>query len=230
MSNRFKKGTTVSGHSKGANMRSHMKLAHLILAVLIATGINAPASDQAKSKVSDQTNSQTPAPVEAEVQPDGYVIGEDDVLAVNVWKEPEISRSVPVRPDGKISLPLIGDLRASGRTPVQLQDDIKRQLLNYLSDPEVSVIVQEAKSQKFNILGEVERPGSYVLSRSMTVLDAIALAGGFRDFAKTSKVYVLRVNADGSRACIPFNYKEVIRGRKLSQNVELETHDTVVVP
>jgi len=207
-----------------------MKLAHLILAVLIAAGINAAGSDQAKAKVSDQPNSQTPAPVEAEVQPDGYVIGEDDVLAVNVWKEPEISRSVPVRPDGKISLPLIGDLRASGRTPVQLQDDIKRQLLNYLSDPEVSVIVQEAKSQKFNILGEVARPGSYVLSRSMTVLDAIAVAGGFRDFAKTSKVYVLRVNADGSRACIPFNYKEVIRGRKLSQNVELETRDTVVVP
>ncbi len=230
MSNRFRKGTTVSGHTKGANMRSHMKLAHLILAVLIAAGINAAGSDQAKAKVSDQPNSQTPAPVEAEVQPDGYVIGEDDVLAVNVWKEPEISRSVPVRPDGKISLPLIGDLRASGRTPVQLQDDIKRQLLNYLSDPEVSVIVQEAKSQKFNILGEVARPGSYVLSRSMTVLDAIAVAGGFRDFAKTSKVYVLRVNADGSRACIPFNYKEVIRGRKLSQNVELETRDTVVVP
>ena len=207
-----------------------MKLAHLVLAVLIAAGINAAGSDQAKSKVSDQPNSQPPAPVEAEVQPDGYVIGEDDVLAVNVWKEPEISRSVPVRPDGKISLPLIGDLRASGRTPVQLQDDIKRQLLNYLSDPEVSVIVQEAKSQKFNILGEVARPGSYVLSRSMTVLDAIAVAGGFRDFAKTSKVYVLRVNADGSRACIPFNYKEVIRGRKLSQNVELETRDTVVVP
>ncbi len=230
MSNRFRKGTTVSGHTKGANMRSHMKLAHLVLAVLIAAGINAAGSDQAKSKVSDQPNSQPPAPVEAEVQPDGYVIGEDDVLAVNVWKEPEISRSVPVRPDGKISLPLIGDLRASGRTPVQLQDDIKRQLLNYLSDPEVSVIVQEAKSQKFNILGEVARPGSYVLSRSMTVLDAIAVAGGFRDFAKTSKVYVLRVNADGSRACIPFNYKEVIRGRKLSQNVELETRDTVVVP
>src|SRR5260370_39692387 len=184
MSNRFRKGTTVSGHTKGANMRSHMKLAHLVLAVLIAAGINAAGSDQAKSKVSDQPNSQPPAPVEAEVQPDGYVIGEDDVLAVNVWKDPEISRRVPVRPDGKISLPLIGDLRASCRTPVQLQDDIKRQLLNYLSDPEVTVIVQEGKSHTFNILREVERPGSDVLSRAMTVLDAIAVAAGFRDFAR----------------------------------------------
>src|SRR5260370_40372424 len=105
MSNRFRKGTTVSGHTKGANMRSHMKLAHLILAVLIATGINAAGSDKAKSKVFDQINSQPPDPVEAEVQPDGYVIGEGDVLTVNVWKEPEISRSVPVRPVSKVSLP-----------------------------------------------------------------------------------------------------------------------------
>lgn len=215
---------------KNTNMMSCSRLTHLILILLMVAGTKATASDPAKAKVTGPSNSQTSVPVAAELQPDGYVIGEDDVLAVNVWKEPEISRSVPVRPDGKISLPLIGDLRASGRTPIQLQNDIRLQLLNYLSDPEVSVIVQEAKSQKFNILGEVERPGSYTLSRSMTVLDAIAAAGGFRDFAKTSKIYVLRVNTDGSRICIPFNYKEVIRGRKLSQNVELETRDTVVVP
>jgi polysaccharide export outer membrane protein len=135
-----------------------------------------------------------------------------------------------VRPDGKISLPLAGDMRASGRSPVQLQDDIKTQLLNYLSNPVVTVIVQEARSQKFNILGEVEHPGAYPLSRSMTVLDAIAAAGGLRDFAKTSKIYVLRVQNDGSRTTLPFNYKDVIKGRNLSQNVELQPRDTVVVP
>src|SRR5215471_11260688 len=167
----------------------------------------------------------TPAPPSAE-----YLIGPDDLLAVNVWREPEISRNVLVRPDGKISLPLVGDLRASGRTPAQLQDEIKDQLQNYLSHPEVTVIVQEARSQKFNILGEVEHPGSYPLSRSMTVLDAIAVAGGLRDFAKSRKIYVLRTKNDGSRTRLPFNYKDVIKGHSLLQNVELKPRDTVVVP
>src|SRR5215813_3624858 len=159
-----------------------------------------------------------------------YMIGPDDLLAVNVWKEPEISRNVVVRPDGRISLPLVGDLRASGRSPAQLQADIKALLVNYLSNPEVTVIVQEARSQKFNILGEVEHPGAYPLSRSMTVLDAIAVAGGLRDFAKGRKIYVLRITADGSRARLAFNYKDVIKGQNLSQNVELQPRDTVVVP
>jgi polysaccharide export outer membrane protein len=159
-----------------------------------------------------------------------YVIGPDDLLAVNVWKEPEISRNVVVRPDGRISLPLAGDMRASGRSPVQLQADIKALLMNYLSNPEVTVIVQEARSQKFNILGEVEHPGAYPLSRSMTVLDAIAVAGGLRDFAKVGRIYVLRIKGDGSRVRLPFSYKDVIKGRSSSDNVELQARDTVVVP
>jgi polysaccharide export outer membrane protein len=192
-----------------------------ILAVSLAgASMVVPASDKAKRKEPASTATQLP----------DYVIGLDDLLAINVWKEPEISRSVSVRPDGKISLPLIGDLPASGRTVVQLQDDIRQQLIAYLSNPTVAVIVQEAKSQKFNILGEVEHPGCYALSRSLTVLDAIAIAGGFREFAKTGKIYVLRINADGSHARLAFNYKEVIKGRNLSQNVGLEPRDTVVVP
>jgi polysaccharide export outer membrane protein len=199
----------------------HQGYSRVILALLLAVAsVGAPASDKGKPKDPDPSAT----------QPHDYVIGLDDLLVINVWKEPEISRSVPVRPDGKISLPLIGDLRASGRTVVQLQDDIKQQLLTYVSNPTVTVIVQEAKSQKFNILGEVEHPGCYVLSRSLTVLDAIAIAGGFRDFAKTGKIYVLRINADGSHTRLAFNYKEVIKGRNLSQNVDLEARDTVVVP
>src|SRR5216683_7716323 len=121
-----------------------------------------------------------------------YVIGADDVLAINVWKEPEISRSVPVRSDGKISLPLVGELQASGQTPRQLEQEITKRLQSYISEPEVTVIVTDSKSQKINILGMVARPGAYLLTSSTTVLDAIAMAGGFKDFAKQKSIYVLR--------------------------------------
>lgn len=159
-----------------------------------------------------------------------YVIGTDDVLAINIWKEPEISRSVPVRPDGKISLPLVGELTASGQTPLQLEQEIAKRLQNYISEPEVTVIVQDSKSQKINIMGMVARPGAYFLTGSTTVLDAIAMAGGFKDFAKQKSVYVLRQNADGTQQRIPFNYKEVIKGKDSEQNVRLLPRDTVVVP
>jgi polysaccharide biosynthesis/export protein len=201
-------------------MSSYRKSATLTGALVLSVCLAAPCSESPKAKAATAATSAA----------EEYTIGSDDLLVVNVWKEPEISRNVVVRPDGKISLPLLGDLRASGRTPVQLQEEIKAQLSNYLTNPEVAVIVQEARSQKFNILGEVEHPGSYPLSRSMTVLDAIAIAGGLRDFAKGRKIYVLRVAADGSRARLQFNYKEVIKGQSLSQNVELQPRDTVVVP
>jgi len=161
---------------------------------------------------------------------DSYIIGADDVLAVNVWKEAEVSRTVTVRSDGKISLPLLGDLQASGRSPKQLQDEIGGKLSAYISDPEVTVIVQEIRSHRFNVLGQVGRPGSYLLTNSTTVLDAIALAGGFRDFAKQKSIYVLRSNPDGTKTRLPFNYKDVIKGNNPEQNVKLEPHDTVVVP
>ena len=186
-------------------------------------GKGKPSRSDEKSRESAQT-------LEAKNQASDYIIGSEDVLAVNVWKEPEISKVLPVRPDGKISLPLIGDTAASGLTPKQLQDNIEKNLEAYMSHPEVTVIVQEAKSQRFNIVGEVERPGSYNLGTPMTVLDAIAVAGGFRDFAKRSKVYVLRANPDGSHIRMPFNYKKVIKGRHSEENVELQAHDTIVVP
>ena len=157
--------------------------------------------------------------------PKDYVIGSEDVLAVNIRKEPEISRTVPVRPDGKITLPLIGDVQASGLTPQKLESTLKEGLKAYVANPEVTVIVQEVKSLKFNIVGEINHPGSFALSQPMTVLDAIAVGGGLRDFAKGSKIYVLRGNTR-----LPFNYKDVIKGKKLNQNVILQSGDTVVVP
>ena len=161
---------------------------------------------------------------------DTFQIGADDVLAINVWKEPEISRNVPVRSDGKVSLPLVGEVQASGETPKQLEAEISRKLASYISEPEVTVIVQQIKSQRFNILGQVARPGTYPLSNPTTVLDAIALAGGFRDFAKKKSIYVLRQTAEGSSTRLPFNYSDVIKGKNSQQNVKLEPRDTVYVP
>lgn len=159
-----------------------------------------------------------------------YVIGPEDVLAINVWKEPEISRSVPVRLDGAISLPLVGEVQAGGKTPMQLEKEITSKLKNYISEPEVAVIVQEMRSKRFNVLGQVARPGSYLLTNSTTVLDAIAMAGGFRDFAKQKSIYVLRKNPDGTESRLPFNYKDVIKGKHVEQNIKLAPRDSVVVP
>jgi polysaccharide export outer membrane protein len=161
---------------------------------------------------------------------DSYVIGPSDVLAVNVWKEPDVSRTLPVRSDGKISLPLVGEVQAGGQTPKQLEQEITKKLSSYISEPEVTVIVQESHSQRFNILGQVTKPGAYLLTNQMTVLDAIAMAGGFRDFAKQKSIYVLRQNPDGTQARLPFNYKDVIKGKNTVQNVKLEPRDTIVVP
>jgi polysaccharide export outer membrane protein len=159
-----------------------------------------------------------------------YVIGPADVVAVTVWKEPDISRTLPVRPDGKISLPLVGELQASGLTASKLQDVITQKLKDYIENPQVNVVVQEVKSRSFNIVGKVSKTGSFELAKPTSVLDAIALAGGFQDFAKVSKIYVLRRMPDGSQKMLPFNYKQVIKGKQLNQNIELQSGDTVVVP
>jgi polysaccharide export outer membrane protein len=152
------------------------------------------------------------------------------VLAITVWKEPEISRSIPVRPDGKISLPLVGELQATGRTPLQLEEDIATKLKTFITNPDVTVIVQEINSEKFNVLGRVARPGSYPLTASTTILDALATAGGFLDFAKQKGVYVIRKAPGGGQTRLAFNYKEVIKGKHTEQNVKLEPGDTVIVP
>ena len=159
-----------------------------------------------------------------------YVIGKDDILDINVWKEPEISRTVAVRPDGKITLPLMGDIAAEGLTSQQLQLKITQGLETFLSKPEVTVIVKEVRSQKFNVIGQVLRPGSYNLIRPATVLDALSLAGGFRDFAKEDKIYVLRRLENGRTVRMPFNYKAVIKGKHTDQLFELQPKDTVIVP
>jgi polysaccharide biosynthesis/export protein len=210
-----------------------MRSKAFVIALTFAVTLSIPFLPQVEAQTAKAPVEDHAAAVAAlKVEPiaNAYMIGPDDVLAINVWKEPEISRTLPVRPDGNISLPLIGDLLASGRTTQQLQELIKQQLTAYLSSPEVTVLVQEVKSHKFNIIGEVAKPGSYVMTAPLTVLDAIAVAGGLGEFARTTKIYVLRVNADGTRVRLPFNYKQVIKGQDLTADVELQPRDTVVVP
>ena len=147
-----------------------------------------------------------------------------------MWHQAEISGPVTVRPDGKISLPLIGEMTAGGLTPPQLQNSITNRLRDFVNEPEVTVVVQQANSKKFNVMGRVGHPGSFSLATSMRVLDGIAAAGGFGDFAKVSKVYVLRPTGTNGVQKLLFNYKRITQGHDDAQNVELQPGDTVVVP
>jgi polysaccharide export outer membrane protein len=217
-------------------MTAHRITAVLTLLVVVSIGAFAQtgsASQTAAPSVAqaDKQAGETKAEGSRAAHSDSsYVIGANDVLAINVWKEPDISRSVPVRSDGKISLPLVGELQAGGQTPRQLEQEITIRLKSYISEPEVTVIVTDSKSQKVNIMGMVTRPGTYLLTSSTTVLDAVALAGGFKDFAKQKAMYVLRQAPDGTQQRIPFNYKDVIKGKNPEQNIRLQAGDTVVVP
>jgi len=194
---------------------------------LLSGALWAQAGESDKREGSTPTAAPNP---ESKPHDSEYLIGPEDVLSINVWKEPEISRTIPVRLDGRISLPLAGEVQAAGRTPDQLEQEITTKLKNYISDPEVSVMVQQIRSKRFNVLGQVVRPGSYLLTNSTTVLDAIAMAGGFRDFAKQKSIYVLRRNPDGTEGRFPFNYKDVVKGKNTEENIRLQPKDTVVVP
>lgn len=158
-----------------------------------------------------------------------YVIGPEDVLVLNVWKEPEVSGVVNVRPDGKISMPLLNDVQAAGLTPMQLRDDVTKKLTQFISEPRVTVMVTATNSQRVYVLGEVGRPGTLPLSPNMTVLQAISASGGLTPFANQKKIYVLR-NENGKQTKHLFNYKEVLKGENEQQNIQLKAGDQLVVP
>jgi polysaccharide export outer membrane protein len=161
---------------------------------------------------------------------DDYVIGPGDILSVHAWKEAELSRVLPVRPDGHLSLPLIGEVKAAGFTAAQLQAQFIELYQKYMTNPAITVMVQEARSRRFNVMGEVQRPGSYILMQPTTVLDSLALVGGFRNFARVKSIYVLRAGSNGASERIPFNYSRVIKGKDPKANILLQPGDTVVVP
>ena len=158
-----------------------------------------------------------------------YLIGPMDVLEIQVWKEPDFSRQVLVRPDGKITFPLIDDIQASGMTPLALKAILTELLKGYIDNPEVTVIVVESHSKNFYILGRVNQPGTYPLIPNMTVLQSLSVAGGFAEWAHKNKIRIIR-RSGGKQEVLPFDYDKVIAGKKLEQNILLKPNDTIIVP
>jgi polysaccharide biosynthesis/export protein len=209
--------------------RMHIATAFLLLGTRMV--VPASAQEQAHSKPSGPARAAPTSGAErtSVIDDPNYKIGEQDVLDVSVWKEPDLSRQVPVRPDGKISLPLLNDVQAAGLTPVQLASQITESLNKYMTNPQVTVIVNQVNSQRVYIVGEVTHAGAYVLLPDMTVLQALSNAGGFTPFANVKNIYVLR-HQSGKQERLVFNYKEVISGKRTEQNVELKAGDTIIVP
>jgi polysaccharide export outer membrane protein len=158
-----------------------------------------------------------------------YMIGPEDLLDISVWNNPALSRTAPVRPDGKISLPLLNDVQAAGLTPMQLRDVIAKKLVEYMPNPEVSVIVREVNRFKVSVIGEVKKPGRFDFKSKATVLDAIALAGGFNDFAARSRIVILRQDGPGTKR-IPINYNKIISTASEQDDFYLQPGDVIVVP
>jgi polysaccharide export outer membrane protein len=195
-----------------------------VLALLAASSAAAAGQQAGKAPASAGTNAgSTNAPT---ANPN-YVIGPQDVLDISVWKEEQLTKTVPVRPDGKISMPLLNDVQAAGLTPTQLAAQITESLKKFVTDPQVTIIVREINSQRVYMLGEVARAGAYPLLPNMTVLQALSSAGGFTQFANVKKIYVLRVE-NGKQQKFPFNYKHALESP--DENILLKAGDTIVVP
>ena len=172
-----------------------------------------------------QTGSANGAPL---VLPKGYVIGPEDVLSIVVWREKDLSGDVVVRPDGKISLPLLNDVQAAGYTPEQLAEIVEKAAIKYVTDSDTTVIVKQINSRKVFVLGEVGKPGAFPLTSEMNVLQLIASVGGLAEFADKKNVMILRIE-NGKERRFKFNYNEVIEGKNLQQNIMLQPGDTVLV-
>jgi polysaccharide export outer membrane protein len=212
-------------------------------AVALALAVAVPAGAQEQQQVvppatpsaATPAPAVTPAPAPAPVVPAGvdlpagYVVGPEDVLTIIVWREKDLSNDVTVRPDGRITLPLINDVVAQGLTPDQLRDLLKTQFDKYVEDSSVSVVVKQINSRKVFITGMVGKPGAYPLTATISVLQLISMAGGLNEFARAKEIVVMRTE-NGAPKAIKFNYEDVRKGRKLQQNIELRPGDTVLVP
>ncbi len=201
--------------------------------LLLVAALPAPAAQAVQEKRAAQAPA-APARMDDEelrkalgapVDPRTYLIGPEDVLLIRVWREPELSGPVAVRPDGMISLPLVSDVRAGGVTPDKLAEALKQAFAQYITEPEVMVQVSQVRSKKYFVMGEVGRPGQYELVVPTTVSQALAIAGGFREYADTKKIVILRGHKRHE-----FNYRDWVRGRNPGQNILLENGDQIIVP
>ena len=182
-----------------------------------------------QSMAAEKTLAKTPETERATVAESSYIIGPMDILEIEVWREPDFSRQVLVRPDGKITFPLIGDVQASGMNTLGLKAVLTEELIGFVDNPEVTVIVVESRSKNFYIIGKVNRPGTYPLSPNMTVLQALSVAGGFAQWAHKDKIRIIR-RSEGREEIFSINYDKVISGKNLEQNILLEPNDTIIVP
>lgn len=205
------------------------------MAVLWASAVGVPL--QAAMPVAGQerevasiASAAAPVPVRSQSAPAGYLIGVDDVLSILFWRDKDLSApEITVRPDGKVTLPLLNDIQAAGLSPEQLREAVLEAARKYVEDPNPTVIVKEIKSRKVFITGQVEKPGPYPLNGPTTILQLIATAGGLRDFADGKNISVMR-NQQGQPLVFAFSYQDLLKKKNLSQNIVLEPGDTVVVP
>jgi polysaccharide biosynthesis/export protein len=179
----------------------------------------------ARPAAAPPTATESKPPAAPHIDPKAYVIGPEDVISVNVWREPANSGQFVVRPDGRIAIPLVGEVQAGGMTPEQLSAAIAEGLQKVMTHPEVTVGVERVNSKRYFIQGEINRPGAYSLAVPTSVLEALVNAGGFRDFANTKKIVILR----GTER-LKFNYHEVSKGKNMEQNIPLQPGDQIIVP
>jgi len=207
-----------------------MKTRNLLIVAFFVPTLFCHAQDKEPAGKPAQVAAPAPAGLAsaAGTASDSYVIGASDVLTITVWKEPTLSGSLLVRPDGMVSVPLLGDVQASGMTPLQLADQISTKLKKYIQDPNVSVVLTQINSKKVYLLGEVAKKGPMEMTPGMTLLEAISSAGGLTDYANTKKMYILRDDA-GKHEKIPVHYKEALKGNS-ELNLVLKSGDTIVVP
>ncbi len=206
----------------------------IILAVcLMVSGAQArsqsPTAQDKKVEAKSAKGEATPAAVQTAAEDPAYKIGPQDVLKIDVWREDQLTRVAPVRPDGKITLPLLNDVQAAGLTPMELASIIREELKKFINNPQVTVSVMEINSRRIYVTGEVTKAGAYALLPHMTVLQALSSSSGFTQFARIKNIYVLRTE-NGKQIKLPFNYKEAISGKNPEQNIELQPGDVIVVP
>jgi polysaccharide export outer membrane protein len=200
------------------------------MATLMLVGALAWAQDAAPAATTTAATTPAAAPADAASVAGGpdYIIGPEDVLHIAVWKEADLTATLPVRPDGKISLPLLNDVQASGLTPMQLADSLTERLKKYVASPRVTVVVTAINSKRVYLVGEVGHTGPVPMLPNMTVLQALSSAG-MTQFANAKKIYVMRIR-DGKQLKLPVNYRKLVKGEQMDQNYLLQPGDTIVVP